>query len=176
MGELGMLGEASHPHVVLQHPPTSRPCSVSAPLTTSWTQHQLSGSPVDPLELSFTFFHPLIICHCVVAGLLLPIPATALPSSTVVLFLAPLLPGTLPASRKGGFGLLTAALALHQVDVGVDEAWSLLAWVVGRLLLVYVAGHLQCKQCRGTLHMGRVGSAPEGEKKAVVGELERGGG
>ena len=174
MGELGM-GKASHPHVVLQHPATSRPCSVTAPLTTSWTQHQLSGSPVDPLELSFTFFHPLIICHSVVVGLLLPIPASALPSPTFLLFLAPLLPGTLPASRKGGFGLLTAALALHQVDVGVDEAWSLVG-VVGRLLLVYVAGHLQCKQCRGTLHMGRVGSAPEGEKKAVVGELERGGG
>ena len=172
MGELRM-GEASHPHVVLQHPPTSCP-SVPAPLTTSWTQHQLSGSPVDPLELSFTFFHPLIICHCVVAGLLLPIPAPTLPSSTVVLFLAPLLPGTLPASRKGGFGLLAAALALHHVDVGVDEAWSL-GGVVGRLLLVYVAGHLQCKQCRGTLHMGRLGTAPEGEKKAV-GELERGGG
>ena len=171
-----MLGKASHPHVVLQHPPTSCPTSVPAPLTTSWTQHQLSGSPVDPLELSFTFFHPLIICHCVVAGgLLLPIPATALPSPTFLLFLAPFLPGTLPASRKGGFGLLAAALALHQVDVGVDEAWSLVG-VVGRLLLVYVAGHLQCKQCRGTLHMGRVGSAPEGEKKAVVGELERGGG
>ena len=174
MGELRM-GKSSHPHVVLQHPSTSRPCSVSAPLTTSWTQHQLSGSPVDPLELSFTFFHPLIIGHCVVAGLLLPIPAPALPSSTFLLFLAPLLPGTLPASRKGGFGLLAAALALHQVDVGVDEAWSLVG-VVGRLLLVYVAGHLQCKQCRGTLHMGRLGSAPEGEKKAVVGELERGGG
>ena len=174
MGELGMLGEASHPHVVLQHPPTSRPTSVPAPLTTSWTQHQLSGSPVDPLELSFTFFHPLIICHCVVTGLLLPIPAPAFPSPTFLLFLAPLLPGTLPASRKGGFGLLAAALALHQVDVGVDEAWSLVG-VVGRLLLVYVAGHLQCKQCRGTLHMGRLGTAPEGEKKAV-GELERGGG
>ena len=173
MGELGMLGKASHPHVVLQHPPTSRP-SVPAPLTTSWTQHQLSGSPVDPLELSFTFFHPLIICHCVGAGLLLPVPASALPSSSFLLFLAPLLPGTLPASRKGGFGLLAAALALHQVDVGVDEAWSLVG-VVGRLLLVYVAGHLQCKQCRGTLHMGRLGTAPEGEKKAV-GELERGGG
>ena len=173
MGELGMLGEASHPHVVLQHPPTSRP-PVPAPLTTSWTQHQLSGSPVDPLELSFTFFHPLIIGHCVVTGLLLPIPAPAFPSPTFLLFLAPLLPGTLPASRKGGFGLLAAALALHQVDVGVDEAWSLVG-VVGRLLLVYVAGHLQCKQCRGTLHMGRLGTAPEGEKKAV-GELERGGG
>ena len=143
MGELGMLGEASHPHVVLQHPPTSSPCSVTAPLTTSWTQHQLSGSPVDPLELSFTFFHPLIIGHCVVAGLLLPIPAPALPSSTFLLFLTPLLPGTLSASRKGGFGLLAAALALHQVDVGVDEAWSL-PWVVARLLLVYVAGHPQC--------------------------------
>ena len=175
MGELGMLGEASHPHVVLQHPPTPCPTSVPTPLTTSWTQHQLSGSPVDPLELSFTFFHPLIIGHCVVGGLLLPISAPTLSSSTFLLFLTPLLPGALPASRKGGLGLLTAALALHQVDVGVDEAWSL-GGVVGRLLLVYVAGHLQCKQCRGTLHMGRVGSAPEGEKKAVVGELERGGG
>ena len=174
MGELGM-GEPSHPHVVLQHPATPRPCSVPTPLTTSWTQHQLSGSPVDPLELSFTFFHPLIIGHCVVGGLLLPISAPTLSSSTFLLFLTPLLPGALPASRKGGLGLLTAALALHQVDVGVDEAWSL-GGVVGRLLLVYVAGHLQCKQCRGTLHMGRVGSAPEGEKKAVVGELERGGG
>ena len=173
MGELGM-GKASHPHVVLQHPPTPRPCSVTAPLTTSRTQHQLSGSPVDPLELSFTFFHPLIIRHCVVTGLLLPISAPTLSSSTFLLFLTPLLPGTLPASRKGGFGLLAAALALHQVDVGVDEAWSLVG-VVGRLLLVYVAGHLQCKQCRGTLHMGRLGTAPEGEKKAV-GELERGGG
>ena len=164
MGELRM-GEASHPHVVLQHPPTSCP-SVPAPLTTSWTQHQLSGSPVDPLELSFTFFHPLIICHCVVTGLLLPIPAPALSSSTFLLFLAPFLPGTLPASRKGGFGLLAAALALHHVDVGVDEAWSLVG-VVGRLLLVYVAGHLL--QCNAGAHCTWAGWAPrqKGRRKQL---------
>ena len=171
MGKLWM-GETSHPHVMVQHSTPSGP-PVTAPLPASWTQHQLTGSTVDPFKLSLTFFHPLIVCHS--CCLLLPVSAPALPPAPVF-FLATLpAPGPFPAGREGRFCLLAAALPLNQVDVGVDKARSR-PWVVGRLLLVYVAGHLQCKQCRGTLHMGRVGSAPEGEKKAVVGELERGGG
>ena len=139
MGKLWM-GETSHPHVMVQHSTSSGP-PVTAPLPASWTQHQLTGSTVDPFKLSLTFFHPLIIRHS--CCLLLPVSAPALPPAPVF-FLATLpAPGPFPAGRKGRFCLLAAALPLNQVDVGVDEARSR-PWVVGRLLLVYVAGHPQC--------------------------------
>ena len=136
------MGKTSHPHVMIEHPATSGP-PVTAPLPASRTQHQLTGSTVDPLKLSLAFFHSLIICHSGGGCLLLSVSAPALPPPVLFLVCLPA-PGPLSAGRKGRFGLLAAAsFPLNQVDVGVDEAWSL-PWVVARLLLVYVAGHPQC--------------------------------